>query len=452
MKRLTLFTLLATLTLALAGCGAKTAEPATSDDDDDDDGGVSDNQPVVSAAASVISGSTPLEVAFTGVAAGGDGSLEYFWDFGDGETAQEKDPVHIFTAAGVFSAVFTATDTDGDFAAATVVVTVGNSSIPVVSIVANPTTGTAPLAVDFTATASGGNAPLSFAWDFGDGALDSTSNPSHTFMAAGTYLARVEVTDADGDIAEASVAIVAGAAGGGNNMADPDFEIFGVGSYESGLEDNYEPNDARTSAYYLGDYGTSGMTYTVSDAYVDAPEVTYYVDLVNYGTDASAPFYVDFYKDRATAPAANEIGDQYATVATLPALSSKRLYFTEAAPVAGAKAYAFADTFDDVSEDDEANNASLPEPTEVSADEDWFEVYEDAGFSLQITLDNLPADYDIELYDEAGTKVASSLNASTTAESITYSTQTAGYYTVRVFGYNGATSSATAYRLTVVVP
>lgn len=450
MKRLTVLTLIATLAVALSGCGAKTAAPATSDDDDDDDG-AGDSQPVVSAAASVISGSTPLEVMFTGVAAGGDGSLDYFWDFGDGETAQDKDPTHTFTAAGVFSAVFTATDADGDFAAATVVITVGNSSIPVVSIVANPTTGTAPLDVDFTATASGGNAPLTFAWDFGDGAADATSNPSHTFMAAGTYLARVEVTDADGDVAEASVAIVAGA-GSGNNAAEPDFEIFNVGSYESGLEDNYEPNDARGSAYYLGDYGTSGMTYTVSDAYVDAPEVTYYVDVVNYGTDAAAPFYVDFYQDRATAPAANDLGDQYATVATLPELSAKRLYFSVAAPVAGAKAYAFADTFDDVSEDDEANNASLPEPTEVEADEDWFEVYEDAGYSLQLTLDNLPADYDLELYDAAGAKVASSLNASTTAESITYLTPAAGYYTIRVFGYNGATSSATAYQLTVVVP
>jgi hypothetical protein len=270
-------------------------------------------------------------------------------------------------------------------------------------------------------------------------------------MGAGTYLARVEVTDADGDVAEASVAIVAGA-GGGNNAADPDFEIFNVGSYESGLEDDYEPNDARASAYYLGDYGTAGMTYTVSDAYVDAPEVTYYVDVVNYGTDAAAPFYVDFYKDRATAPATNDVGDQYATVATLPGLSAKRLYFSVSAPVAGAKAYAFADTFDDVAEDDEANNASLPEPTAVEADEDWFEVYEDSGYNLQITLDNLPADYDVEVYNAAGTKVAGSANASTTAESITYLTPAAGYYTIRVFGYNGATSSATAYRLTVVVP
>jgi len=450
MKRLTRLTLLALLTLAIAGCGAKTAAPAETGDDDDDDDGAGDSQPVVSAAASVISGSTPLDVMFTGVAAGGDGSLDFFWDFGDGETSTEQDPAHTFTGAGVFSTVFTATDADGDLASATVVITVGNASIPVVSIVANPTTGTAPLDVDFTATASGGNAPLTFAWDFGDGAVANIAAPSHIFTAAGTYLTRVQVTDADGDVAEATVAIVAG--GAQNNAAKPDFEIFNVGSYESGLEDNYEPNDSRTAAYYLGDYGAGNATYTVSNAYVDAPEATYYVDVVNYGTDATAPFYVDFYANRAAAPAVNTIGDQYATVATLPELSAKRLYFTVPMPVTGASAYAFADTFDDIAEDEEANNASLPEVANLQADADWFEVYETAGYQLSITLDQLPADYDIELYNDAGTKLASSLKAGTASESILFTTTATGFYQIRIFGYNGATSSATPYRLTVVVP
>ena len=449
MKRLTALTLALALAAAIAGCGAKTADPATSDDDDDDGGTPADLQPVVSAAASIVSGSAPLEVAFTGVAAGGDGSLEYFWDFGDGETSLEQNPIHTFTASGVFSAVFTATDADGDFAAATVVVTVGNASLPVVSIAANPTNGPAPLDVGFTATASGGNAPLSFAWEFGDGALASVAAPAHTYMQEGTYLARVEVTDADGDVAEASVTIVVGATPQNNMGAD--LEIFNLGSYESGLEDNYEPNDLRASAYYLGDYGAGNATYTVTDAYVDAVEVTYYVDVVNYGDDATTPFYVDFYSDRASAPTATDIGDQYATVAELPSLTSKRLYFSLTSPVDGALAYAFADTLDQIEETDEANNASMPSQTSAEADEDWFYVYETANYQISVTLDQLPADYDVEIYDAGGTKVASSLNAGTTAESIQYTPTVTGDYFIRIFGYNGATSSGTAYRLSVIV-
>lgn len=461
MKRLVTVTLISMLAAATAACGAKT-EPASDDGggfnpgDDDDDDGAGDNQPVASAAASVVSGSAPLEVQFTGVATGGDGNLDFAWDFGDGETADIKDPSHTFTGAGVFSAVFTATDEDGDHAAATVVITVGNESVPVVSIVANPPNGPAPLNVGFTANASGGTAPFTFAWAFGDGATGASGTTTHMFSNPGSYLTRVTVTDADGDEAEATVTIVVGdTQNGGNNnngAGDPDLELFNLGSYETGLEDSYEPNDARLDAWYLGDYGTDGMTYTVSDAYVDAVEVTFYADVVNYGEAIDTPFYVDFYSDAAAAPASGDLGDQFATVQSLGKLSSTRLYFTVDTPQSGAQSYVLADSLDDVSESDEDNNVSLPEEAMGAADEDWYSVYETSGYELSITLDQLPADYDIELYDEAGTKVASSLRAGTSAESITYAVPTTGEYFIRVFGYDGATSSTESYNLVVVVP
>jgi len=72
--------------------------------------------------------------------------------------------------------------------------------------------------------------------------------------------------------------------------------------------------------------------------------------------------------------------------------------------------------------------------------------------SVSITLDQLPADYDVQLVNAAGTVVASSQNGSTTAESISYPVTTTGDYYIRIYGYNGATSSSTAYRLKVVVP
>src|SRR5690606_39405523 len=57
-----------------------------------------------------------------------------------------------------------------------------------------------PLAVDFTATATDpdGDTPLTYAWDFGDGATADTADASHTYTAVGTYTATVTVTDARG--------------------------------------------------------------------------------------------------------------------------------------------------------------------------------------------------------------------------------------------------------------
>jgi hypothetical protein len=68
---------------------------------------------------------------------------------------------------------------------------------------ANPTSGPAPLTVQFTGNGSSdpdGDA-LSYAWDLdGDGAYDDSTaaNPSFTYSTAGTYTARLRVTDARG--------------------------------------------------------------------------------------------------------------------------------------------------------------------------------------------------------------------------------------------------------------
>jgi PKD repeat protein len=59
-----------------------------------------------------------------------------------------------------------------------------------------PTTGNAPLPVSFTGSATGGTAPYSYSWNFGDGSAASTAqNPSHTYNSAGTFTATLTVTD-----------------------------------------------------------------------------------------------------------------------------------------------------------------------------------------------------------------------------------------------------------------
>jgi PKD repeat protein len=48
-----------------------------------------------------------------------------------------------------------------------------------------PTSGSRPLAVDFTDLTN--NTPTSWAWDFGDGSTSTEQNPTHVYSAAGTY-------------------------------------------------------------------------------------------------------------------------------------------------------------------------------------------------------------------------------------------------------------------------
>lgn len=64
-----------------------------------------------------------------------------------------------------------------------------------VNILANPSQGPQPLAVQFYSNVTGGTAPYTYFWVFGDGATSSSSAPSHTFSLNGTYMVELTVKD-----------------------------------------------------------------------------------------------------------------------------------------------------------------------------------------------------------------------------------------------------------------
>lgn len=86
---------------------------------------------------------------------------------------------------------------------------VTDNAPPQVSVVATPTSGTAPLAVAFsgTATDAEGDTPLTYAWDFGDGGTADTLEANHTYTAPGTFTAVLTVTDARGARSSAYVQV-----------------------------------------------------------------------------------------------------------------------------------------------------------------------------------------------------------------------------------------------------
>jgi PKD repeat protein len=91
---------------------------------------------------------------------------------------------------------------------------------PVASISANPGSGTAPLTVSFSGSASkdADGSIVAYAWNFGDGASSAGVTTSHTYAGPGTYTATLTVTDNLGATGSASIAITASSgAGGGIN-------------------------------------------------------------------------------------------------------------------------------------------------------------------------------------------------------------------------------------------
>lgn len=91
---------------------------------------------------------------------------------------------------------------------------INGSRSPIAKASGTPTSGQAPLAVQFSSAGSAdpdGDA-FTYAWDFtSNGSTDSTSaNPSFTYTANGTYTARLTITDPSGKSGSATVPITVG--------------------------------------------------------------------------------------------------------------------------------------------------------------------------------------------------------------------------------------------------
>jgi len=60
---------------------------------------------------------------------------------------------------------------------------------------ATPTTGLAPLSVEFTNETTGGTPPYDYEWDFGDDKTSTARNPIHMYAIPGSYTVTLTVTD-----------------------------------------------------------------------------------------------------------------------------------------------------------------------------------------------------------------------------------------------------------------
>lgn len=99
-----------------------------------------------------------------------------------------------------------------------------------------------------------------------------------------------------------------------------------------------------------------------------------------------------------------------------------------------------------------AVNTNITAMIGTSTDVDWFKFSNTStAKNIRVTLSNLPADYDLRLYNSAGTMLSSSENGSTTSESIIYNNAPVAAYYIRVVGYGGANSSTSCYLLKAAI-
>jgi PKD repeat protein len=130
------------------------------------------------------SGMAALTVKFTDLSVGG--PKTWLWNFGDGDTSTEQNPVHVYRDPGTYTVYLTVTrDGAQDVIAKYNYITVSKKPEIEVDFSAYPTSGDIPLCVQFTDLSRGD--VTTWEWDFGDGVSSMERNPSHTYLEVGEY-------------------------------------------------------------------------------------------------------------------------------------------------------------------------------------------------------------------------------------------------------------------------
>jgi PKD repeat protein len=209
--------------------------------------------PIANFSPSITSGNAPLTVQFTDQSAGA--VTARFWNFSDGTSSAETNPVHTFTRPGIYNVFLTVTGPGGSSTASRQITVAGGvtetpspnlmppateniiqptsimvtdtppalptieptaseptaaiptgvpqqeptaSAPPVAQFLADPPSGTAPLTVTFRNQSTG--MIDRYEWDFNnDGTIDSSEfEPTHTFVESGLYTVSLTVRDAAG--------------------------------------------------------------------------------------------------------------------------------------------------------------------------------------------------------------------------------------------------------------
>ena len=146
------------------------------------------------------SGCSPLTVDFNDLSTGP--ITSWSWNFGDGGNSTSPSPSHTYTSAGTYTVSLTVSSANcSGTETKTGYVTV--SGAPAAAFTGSPTSGNAPLTVNFTDQSTG--SPTSWSWDFGDGGTSTTRNPSHQYSAAGKYTVSLTATNDCGSDGETKV-------------------------------------------------------------------------------------------------------------------------------------------------------------------------------------------------------------------------------------------------------
>lgn len=135
--------------------------------------------------------------------------LTFAWDFGDGNTATEMMPTHTYSSAGDFDVSLVVNDgqANSDPAMTSAAITAPQVNLAPTADPGGPYAGAPGQTITFDGSASTdpNDDPLTYSWDFGDGATGTGVAPTHSYAAEGSYTVSLVVNDGEFESAPALI-------------------------------------------------------------------------------------------------------------------------------------------------------------------------------------------------------------------------------------------------------
>jgi len=237
--------------------------------------------PTADFTADPTGGNAPLTVQFNDASAGN--VTVWLWNFGDGNTSTDQNPIHIYESPGTYTVSLNASN-DYGFSIETKTRYITVLEPPVAAFTADPTEGNAPLIVQFT-DESAGNVTV-WLWDFGDGNTSTDQNPNHTYEGPGNYTVSLTVSNAYSGDTETKIDYI--------TVLEPPGAAFTANVTEGNAPLAVQFTDESTGnvtawAWDFGD-GNTSTDQNPSHTYVSAGNYTATLNASNaYGYSISAP-------------------------------------------------------------------------------------------------------------------------------------------------------------------
>jgi PGF-pre-PGF domain-containing protein len=153
--------------------------------------------PIANFNGTPTSGVALLTVQFNDLSTGS--PTNWNWSFGDGNFSNATSPQHSYAYPGLFSVTLNVSNSAGNNSfTRTNYINVTSSAIPpTANFNGIPTSGVAPLTVQFNDLSTG--SPTNWNWSFGDGNFSNATSPSHSYAYPGLFSVTLNVSNSAGN-------------------------------------------------------------------------------------------------------------------------------------------------------------------------------------------------------------------------------------------------------------